>query len=95
MSLKLSRNKVNYITKLIIDYIQQNEELDYIGELENIRFKTFHLIMNELKAFEDIEEKAKYRISSQKKSVPESSREWEILFRKYSNEELDKLGKIW
>ncbi len=95
MSLKLSRNKVNYITKLIIDYIQQNEELDYIGELENIRFKTFHLIMNELKAFEDIEEKAKYRISSQKKNVPESSREWEILFRKYSNEELDKLGKIW
>lgn len=95
MSLKLSRNKVNYITKLIIDYIQQNEELDYVGELENIRFKTFHLIMNELKAFEDIEEKAKYRISSQKKSVPESSREWEILFRKYSNEELDKLGKIW
>lgn len=95
MSLKLSRNKVNYITKLIIDYIQQNEELDYVGELENIRFKTFHLIMNELKAFEDIEEKAKYRISSQKKNVPESSREWEILFRKYSNEELDKLGKIW
>jgi len=95
MSLKLSRNKVNHITKLIIDYIQQNEELDYVGELENIRFKAFHLIMNELKVFEDIEEKAKYRISSQKKSVPESSREWEILFRKYSNEELDKLGKIW
>jgi len=95
MSLKLSRNKVNHITKLIIDYVQQNEELDYVGELENIRFKIFHLIMNELKVFEDIEEKAKYRISSQKKSVPESSREWEILFRKYSNEELDKLGKIW
>lgn len=95
MSLKLSRNKVNHITKLIIDYIQQNEELDYVGELENIRFKIFHLTMNELKVFEDIEEKAKYRISSQKKSVPESSREWEILFRKYSNEELDKLGKIW
>jgi len=95
MSLKLSRNKVNHITKLIVDYIQQNEELDYVDELENIRFKIFHLIMNELKVFEDIEEKAKYRISSQKKSVPESSREWEILFRKYSNEELDKLGKIW
>ncbi len=95
MSLKLSRNKVNHITKLIMDYIQQNEELDYVDELENIRFKIFHLIINELKVFEDIEEKAKYRISSQKKSVPESSREWEILFRKYSNEELDKLGKIW
>jgi hypothetical protein len=95
MSLKLSRNKVNYITKLIIDYIQQNEELDYVEDLGDIRFKIFHLIMNELKMFEDIEEKAKHRVSSQKKNIPEGSREWEILFRKYSNEELDKLGKIW
>ena len=95
MSLKLSRNKVNSLSKLIIDYIENNEELDYVEDIGNIRFKIFHLIMDELKIFEQIELKAKERIKSQKRSVPEGSREWEILFRKYSTEELSKLGKVW
>ena len=45
--------------------------------------------------FEDIETMAHEKIISQKKNIPEGSREWEILFRKYSNEELNKLGRIW
>lgn len=95
MSLKLSRNKVNYLSKLIADYIIQNEDLDYVEEIGNIRFRIFNFIMDELRMFEGIEEKSKERIKSQKKNIPEGSREWEILFRKYANEELNKLGKIW
>lgn len=95
MSLKLSRNKVNCLTRLIIDYIEINEELDYVEDIGNIRLKLFHIIMNELRMYEDIENKSKERVNSQKKSIPEGSREWEILFRKYANEELNKLGKVW
>ena len=95
MSLKLSRNKVNYLSKLIADYIIQNEDLDYVEEIGNIRFRIFNFIMDELRMFEGNEEKSKERIRSQKKNIPEGSREWEILFRKYANEELNKLGKIW
>lgn len=95
MSLKLSRNKVNFLTRLIVDYIEKNEEVDYLEDIGNIRLKVFHLIMDELRMYEDIEERAKERVNSQKRNIPEGSREWEILFRKYSNEELDKLGKIW
>lgn len=95
MSLKLSRNKVNYLTRLIIEYIENNEELDYIEDIGNIRMKLFHIIMDELRMYEEIENRAKERVRSQKKNVPEGSREWEILFRKYAIEELNKLGKIW
>jgi hypothetical protein len=95
MSLKLSRNKVNYLTRLVVDYIENNEEIDYLGDIGDIRLKVFHLIMDELRMYEDIELNSKERISAQKKNIPEGSREWEILFRKYSNEELEKLGKIW
>jgi hypothetical protein len=95
MSLKLSRNKVNHLTRLVVSYIEDNEEIDYLGDIGDIRLKVFHLIMDELRMYEDIELNAKERISSQKKNIPEGSREWEILFRKYSNEELEKLGKIW
>ena len=68
---------------------------DHLEDIGDIRLKVFHLIMDELRMYEDIESKAKERISSQRKNIPEGSREWEILFRKYANEELEKLGKIW
>ncbi len=95
MSLKLSKNRVNFLTKLIVDYIQKSEDIDYLDDLGNIRFKIYHFILDELKLFEDIETLAQEKIVSQKKNIPEGSREWEILFRKYSNEELAKLGRVW
>ena len=95
MNLKLSKNKVNYLTKLIVQYIENNEDLDYLVDLGEIRLKVYHLITEELEVFADIEETAREKLSSQKKSVPENSREWEILFRKYSNDELNKLPRIW
>jgi hypothetical protein len=95
MSLKLSRNKVNYLSSLVARYIENNEEIDYSDDIGNIRLKIFHLIMNELRIFEQIELEAKERVKIQKRTVPEGSREWEILFRKYVSEELAKLGKLW
>lgn len=95
MSLKLSKNRVNFLTKLIVDEIQNSEDIDYKEDLGNIRFKIYHLILDELKMFEDIETMAHDKIISQKKNIPEGSREWEILFRKYTGEELNKLGRIW
>ena len=55
----------------------------------------FYFILDELKMFEDIETAARDKIISQKKNIPEGSREWEILFRKYTGEQLDKLGRLW
>lgn len=95
MSLKLSKNRVNYLTKLIVEHIQTSDDIDYSGDIGNIRFKLYHLILNELNLFADIETAAQEKIVSQKKNIPDGSREWEILFRKYSNEELNKLGRNW
>ncbi len=95
MNLKLSKNKVNYLTKLIVQTIENHDELDYLVDLGEIRMKVYHLITQELELFAEIEETAREKLATQKKSVPENSREWEILFRKYSNDELNKLARIW
>lgn len=95
MSLKLSRNKVNCLASLITDFIDNGEELDYNGDIGNLRFKVYHLIMDELRVFEQIEIAAKEKMRIQKRSVPEGSREWEILFRKYVTEDLARLGHNW
>ena len=95
MSLKLSKNRVNFLTKLIVDHIEKSDEIDYSEDIGNIRFKIYHHILDELKMFEDIETAAHDKIISQKKNIPDGSREWEILFRKYTGEELNKLGRVW
>ena len=95
MSLKLSKNRVNYLTKLIVDFIETSDEVDYSDDIGNIRFKIYNFILDELKTFEDIETAARDKIISQKKNIPEGSRDWEILFRKYTGEQLDKLGRLW
>ncbi|UCH95923.1 MAG: DUF507 family protein [Candidatus Aminicenantes bacterium] len=95
MSLKLSRNKVNCLASLITQHIERNEELDYMGDIGNIRYRIFHLLMDELRLFEQIEESARERMRTQKRNVPEGSREWEILFRKFVTEDLNNLRKFW
>jgi hypothetical protein len=95
MSLKLSRNKVNCLASLVTQHIQNNEELDYMGDIGNVRYNVFHLIMDELRLFEQIEESARERMRTQKRNVPEGSREWEILFRKFVMEDLSNLRKTW
>jgi len=95
MSLKLSRNKVNCLASLITGHIEKNEDLDYAGEIGNIRFKVYHLIMDELHLFENIEEGAKEKMRTQKRNVVDGSREWEILFRKFITDELAKLTRFW
>ena len=95
MSFKLSRNKVNCLSSLITENIQISDEIDYSDEIGNIRLKIFHLIMDEMRLFERIEDTVKMKMKTQKRNVPEGSREWEILFRKYSTEELTNLSKLW
>lgn len=95
MSLKLSKNKISFLTKLLGEYMLNAEDLDYNEDIGSIRLKVYRLIIEELKLFEDIETQSREKIIAQKKNIPEGSREWEILFRKYANEELNKLGKIW
>jgi hypothetical protein len=95
MSLKLSRGKVNLITQLIIDFIETDEDLDYQCELSQLRLSLFHKIMDELRNFEEIETEAKEKIESIKKNIPEGSQEWQILFRKYCREAIEKFPRSW
>lgn len=95
MSYKLSRNKVNRLASLITEHVERSEDLDYLDDIGNVRYRAFQLIMDELRLFEQIENRVRDRMRTQKRNVPEGSREWEILFRKYSTEELTNLARYW
>jgi uncharacterized protein len=41
---------------------------------------------------EKIDQAARHKIENQKRTILEGSQEWDILYRKYYNEEVKKLG---
>jgi len=92
VSVKLSREKINYLSRVIMESIFEDEHVDFLDEPNEIRLSIVKSIENELNLYELLEKKAITKIESQKKTIKEGSREWEILFRKYYKDEISKLG---
>ena len=94
MTLRLSREKINFLSRLILDSLFENEQVEFLDDPNEIRLVIVKSIEEEISLYNDIDKKAIEKIQSQKKSIEEGSREWEILYRKYYNEEIAKLGKL-
>lgn len=95
MNSRLSREKINFLARIILNALFENEEVEFLDESNEIRLSIVKSIEDELKLYDLLNQKSAEKIRSQKKSIEEGSREWEILYRKYYNEEISKLGKIW
>jgi len=94
VSIRLSREKINFLARQILNYLFEDEEVEFLDEPNEIRLSIVRSIEDELKLYDLIDKRAIDKIESQKKAIKEGSREWEILYRKYYNEEIAKLGKF-
>lgn len=91
---KLSREKIHHLSKLILNLLYQDDTVEFLDEPNEIRLAIVRAIDEEMKLYDEIDRKAREKITSQKKHIEEGSQEWEILYRKYYNEELAKLTKL-
>ncbi len=94
MSNRLSREKVNFLSRQILNLLYNREQVEFMDDPNEIRLTIVRAIEEEMRLYDSLDKKAIEKIQSQKKSIEEGSREWEILYRKYYNEELAKLGKV-
>ena len=94
MTKRLSREKINFLARQVLNSLFENDEVEFLFEPNEIRLSVVKSIEEELKLYDLIDKRAIEKIQSQKKAIEEGSREWEILYRKYYNEEISKLGKI-
>jgi len=89
---RLSRDKVNVLARAVSEALAQMENVDFVEDKNSIRLEVRRL-MEELLAQEaKIDQSARQKIESQKRTIMEGSTEWDILYRKYYNEEVKKLG---
>jgi hypothetical protein len=89
---RLSRDKVNVVARAVSEALAQMDNVDFVEDKNTIRQEVRRL-MEELLAQEaKIDAAARQKIESQRRTIMEGSTEWDILYRKYYNEEVKKLG---
>jgi hypothetical protein len=95
VSIRLSREKINFLARQILDQLFDDDDIEFLDEPNEIRLTIVKSIEEEMKLYDLIDKRAIEKIESQKKAIKEGSREWEILYRKYYNDEINKLGKFF
>ena len=90
--MRLSRDKVNKLAHVVTDAVAGMDEVDFIEDRNTVRLEV-RKILEELLAQEArIDTAARQKIESQRRTIIEGSEEWTILYRKYYNDEVKKLG---
>jgi uncharacterized protein len=85
---RLSREKVNLLSHHVAEKLASMDAIDFIEDRNTIRLAVFDILMKWLKKEETIDAAARKKIESQQRKIPEGSAEWDILYRKYYEEEL-------
>lgn len=89
--MRLSREKVNKLSHLVTEELVKLDDIEFVEDRNTIRLEIVRILNEELKKEESLDQEARKKIASQKKTVPEGSLEWDILYRKYYAEEVRKL----
>ena len=90
--MRLSRDKINKVAHVVTDALAESESLDFVEDRNTIRLEVRKILEDLLNQEEKIDQHARQKIESQKRTILEGSQEWDILYRKYYNEEVKKLG---
>jgi hypothetical protein len=91
---KLSRERVLNISHLILGYLDRDDGVEYFDEPQEIRQTIVKIIMDEMRNDEAIDALVRRKLESQKRVIVEGSDEWDVLYRKYYEEEVAKHRKV-
>jgi len=91
-AVRLSRDKVNQLAHTVTDAVAEMDGVDFIEDRNTIRLEVRKILEELLMQEARIDQAARQKIESQRRTIIEGSEEWSILYRKYYNDEVKKLG---
>jgi hypothetical protein len=90
--MRLSREKINKLAHAVADTLAEMDNVDFIEDRNSIRLEVRRVLELLMAQEARIDAAARQKIESQRRTILEGSQEWDILYRKYYNEEVKKLG---
>jgi len=88
----LSHDKINKLAHVVTDTLAEMDEVEFLEDRNTIRLEVRKILEELLMQEARIDQTARQKIESQKRTIIEGSEEWTILYRKYYNDEVKKLG---
>ena len=89
--MRLTREKVNLLSHQITERLATLDEVEFIEDRNTIRLAVVDILTQWLKKEEEVDKAARHKIETQKRAIAEGGPEWEILYRKYYEEEMRNL----
>ena len=90
--MRISREKVNKVAHAVTDALADMDAVDFVEDRNTVRLEVRKILEELLNQEEKIDQAARQKIENQKRTILEGSQEWDILYRKYYNDEVKKLG---
>ena len=90
--MRISPDKLNKLAHTVADTLADIDQVGFMEDRNTIRQEARKALTNLLGDEARIDQAARLKIASQRKIIQEGSQEWEILYRKYYNDEVKKLG---
>ena len=90
--MRISRDKVNKLAHVVADTLADTAEAEFQEDRNTIRQEARKILEMLLTEETKIDAAARLKISSQQRIIQEGTQEWDILYRKYYNDEVKRLG---
>jgi hypothetical protein len=88
---KLSHEKTVHLSHVLTAALEATPGVSFLKDRNDVRLDLVGLLKHELRRDGEIERRVRAKIVTQKRDIPEGSQEWDILYRKYYEEEVGKL----
>jgi hypothetical protein len=90
--MRLNPDKLNKLAHTVADTLAETDQVGFLEDRNTIRQEARKALTVLLTEEARIDTAARLKIANQRKIITEGSQEWEILYRKYYNDEVRKLG---
>jgi hypothetical protein len=91
--MRLSADKVSHLSHLILKDLMGKDAIEVFADDGPIRHEIRDIINKELQLAENVDKKVEAKLESYSKKIYEGTDEWNVLYQKFYNEEMTKLGR--
>ena len=92
--MRMSDDKVSHLSHLLLAAMQEYPDVDYRAEDNQVRLMIKEALVESLRTLDELEQKVTRTLQSYSRKIVEGSREWDLMYSKTYEEELQKLKVV-
>lgn len=92
--MRLTNSKINHLASQILQLLRTDDTVEFYAADNEIRRMITRIINSELEDDERIDQIVRRKIDSQSRTVQQGTEAWDLLYRRYYDEEMMKNRRV-